>query len=57
MTLRFLTVMFALTLLVVTGCRTTSRYQPPCPPAVVATAPVAPCPPGAVPPAPVLPPR
>ena len=60
MALRMLYVAVALTMFVTTGCRTSSRYQPACPPTVVGTAPVqpacptgpAPCPNGQLPPPP-----
>lgn len=53
----------AVVMLVITGCRTSSRYQPSCPPTVVSSAPVAPaCPQPACapqlpppPPAPIVP--
>ena len=53
MALRMSMLVFALTVVVLGGCRTRSNYQPaPCPPAVVASAPIvapAPCPtPGVV---------
>jgi len=53
MTVRFLYVAVAVAMLITTGCRTSSRYQASCPPAVVATTPVqAPCPQGQLPPPP-----
>ena len=58
MALRMFSLLLALTVVVLGGCRTRSNYQPaPCPPAVVAVSPVpvkAPCPTPAVvvPPAP-----
>ena len=57
MTLRILYVAIAMAMLITTGCRTSASYQPSCPPAVVATAPVVPpCPPGQLPPPPPPPP-
>ncbi len=59
MALRSLYVVLALSVLVVTGCRTRSNYQPTCAPAIVAVSPVQPpCPQGQLPPPPpVLPAR
>lgn len=53
MTVRILFTAVALALLITTGCKTSSRYQPSCAPAVVATTRVQPaCPPGQMPPPP-----
>lgn len=51
MALRMMSVVLALSMLVATGCRSRSNYQPACAPAVVAVTPVAPapCPQGQVP--------
>jgi hypothetical protein len=51
MALRSLYFVLALGLLITSGCKTSSNYRAPCPPAVVATVPVQPvCPPGQCPP-------
>ncbi|MBI3822668.1 MAG: hypothetical protein HY289_08310 [Planctomycetes bacterium] len=57
MTIRILSVVLALSMLIATGCRHTARCHPACPPAVVATTPIvpAPCPPGQLPPPPPAP--
>jgi hypothetical protein len=59
MALRSLYFVLALSLLIATGCRRTSNYQPGCcGPAAVAPACPPPCPPGQIPPPPgVLVPR
>ena len=60
MALRCLYVVLAFSMLIATGCRSRSNYQPTCAPAVVSAVPVQPtCPPGQVPqvvPGPTVPP-